>query len=172
MLKGVILGTIALTSVLTFSPAGLTLPTKKISSAVAQGLEGNGAMLQVWAGYDLTIDFLASGEKINFVRLGDPSRFVYSSDGKLCSQIGSPSDCKNQPANVLFIRQIKLLNFNHLLHSQSGNTQITVITEGKTGRKVFQFELHPSTGNPEYSTVIIQPENQRAAKFPKSPGSI
>lgn len=127
------------------------LSIKEISTVEAQ----NTVDLKVYAGYGLTISFQKTEEKITHVFLSDPSRIVFSTNSKDCSKTENTS-CQGA-ANVLFLRQIKPINFPNLTSSQDGGTQLVVLTNGKEGAKQYVFRILPVTGTPEYMSVVVSP---------------
>jgi hypothetical protein len=139
----------------------LALTARTIYSRDAQSNNSIGVDLKVWKGYGVTINFLTTGEIIKQVWIGDPSRFSLSSNGNLCQKSDSNQDCTSGGATVLFLRQIKPIDFANLTSSQDGSTQITVITSGSDGQKQYQFKLIPATGQPSYTSLIIKPDSER-----------
>ncbi|MBD2504057.1 hypothetical protein [Anabaena azotica] len=147
------------------SNVGISLalpPARNVYSQDAQGSNSRGIDLKVWSGYGLTINFIPTGEIIKQVWLGDPSRFALTSNGNLC-QRGASNDenCGTGGATVLFLRQIKPINFPALTASKDGSTVITVITVSAEGQKQYQFKLTPAGGSPDYTTLIIKPDSEK-----------
>ncbi|BAT56998.1 unknown protein (plasmid) [Nostoc sp. NIES-3756] len=147
------------------SNVGISLalpPARNVYSQDAQGSNSRGIDLKVWSGYGLTINFIPTGEIIKQVWLGDPSRFALTSNGNLC-QRGASNDenCGTGGATVLFLRQIKPINFPSLTASKDGSTVITVITASAEGQKQYQFKLTPAGGSPDYTTLIIKPDSEK-----------
>jgi len=150
------------TTLIIGSNAGMSvaLPAaRNVYSQDAQGSNTRGIDLKVWSGYGLTINFIPTGEIIKQVWLGDPSRFALTSNGSLCQRGGSDENCGTGGATVLFLRQIKPINFPSLTSSQDGSTVITVITASAEGQKHYQFKLTPAKGKPEYTALIIRPDS-------------
>jgi hypothetical protein len=139
----------------------LALPTRTVYSQDAQGTNSMGVDLKVWKGYGLTINFIPTGEIIKQVWLGDPSRFTLTSNGNLCQRGTSDSNCGRVGATVLFLRQIKPINFPTLTSSPDGSTVITVITASSDGQKQYQFKLIPARGKPQYTSLIIKPDSEK-----------
>lgn len=140
----------------------LALPARTVYSQDAQGITSNGIDLKVSKGYGVTINFIPTGEVIKQVWIGDPSRIGFTSNGDLC-QKNAEQECSNTGATVLFLRQIKPIDFPHLTSSSDGSTQITVITSGSDGQKQYQFKLIPATGKPSYTSLIVKPDSERPA---------
>jgi hypothetical protein len=139
----------------------LALPTRTVYSQDAQATNSMGVDLKVWKGYGLTINFIPTGEIIKQVWLGDPSRFTLTSNGNLCQRGTSDSNCGRVGATVLFLRQIKPINFPTLTSSPDGSTVITVITASSDGQKQYQFKLIPARGKPQYTSLIIKPDSEK-----------
>lgn len=110
--------------------------------------------ITVWSGYGLNLNFIPSGEMIKKVWLDDPSRITLSFDGQLCQ---SDANCTNQGATVIHLKQIEEINFPNIPQSATGETLLTVITEGESGRNLYQFKVKPAFGEPDYTTVNIKP---------------
>jgi hypothetical protein len=133
------------------SASGLAI--KEVSTIEAQ----NSLDLKVYAGYGLSISFQKTQEIITQIWLADPSRIVFSTNAKDCSK-ADDSSCSGN-ANVIFIRQIKLINFPNLMTSIDGGTQLIVLTSGKEGQKQYLFRILPLSGTPEYTSVVLSPSN-------------
>lgn len=112
--------------------------------------------IKVWPGYGLNINFIPTGEVIKKVWLDDPSRITLTSDGQLCKQ-GTGQECTNQGATVIHLKQIKEIEFPNIPQSRTGATLLTVITQGESGRNLYQFKVKPAFGEPEYATVDVKP---------------
>ena len=89
-----------------------TLSIKKISTTEAQA---NVINLKVDTGYGLSINFQKTEETITQIWLSDPSRIVFSTNSS-CSKNESGSNSCNGAANVLFLRQIKPINFPNIIY--------------------------------------------------------
>lgn len=146
------------------------LPTRTVFAEQAQGFSGSGINLEVPPGYGLTINFIETGEVVKQAWIGDPSRFVFSSNGNLCPQGLQDSNCTNTGATVIFLRQIQPVDFPGLVSSADGGTQLTLITEGVEGQKQYSFGLSAaSTGKPKYTTLIVKPESEKPVSLPSIP---
>jgi len=110
--------------------------------------------ITVWSGYGLNLNFIPTGEMIKKVWLDDPSRITLSFDGELCQ---SDANCTHQGATVIHLKQIEEINFPNIPQSATGATLLTVITEGESGRNLYQFKVKPAFGEPDYTTVNIKP---------------
>lgn len=152
-------------------PSGsvLALPTRTIFAEQAQGVSGSGVNLEVPPGYGLAI-FIETGQTVTQAWLGDPSRFVFSSNGNLCPQGLQDSNCTNTGATVIFLRQIQPVEFPGLVSSSDGGTQLILITEGSEGQKQYSFGLSAaSRGKIKYRTVTIKPDEQKFVPSPILP---
>ncbi len=148
----------------------LALPMRTVFAEQAQGVSGSGVNLEVPPGYGLTINFIETGETVKQAWIGDPSRFVFSSNGNLCPQGLQDSNCTNTGATVIFLRQIQPVDFPGLVSSSDGGTQLTLITEGTEGQKQYSFGLSAiSRGKPKYTTLIIKPDSQKPDLAPLIP---
>ncbi len=144
------------------------LSTRDISMTQAQ----NNIDLKVWAGYGLTINFQKTGEKITQAWLADPSRIAFSTNGKLCQKAGNNLGCSNGGATVVFLRQIKALNFPSLIPSSDGGTQLVILTSGNEGQKQYQFRIIPARGTPEYASIFIKPAEAPISTIASKPNSL
>ena len=131
-------------------------PVRTISNRQAQG-NNTIATITVWEGSGINLNFIPTGEIIKKVWLDDPSRITLDFDGSMCDGSVNSSGCNQSGATVIHLRRIKPLNFPNL--PQSSSTLLSVITEGKEGRKLYQFRVNYGSGFPEYYTVQINPEN-------------
>lgn len=156
---------------LLFPSSVLALPTRTVFAEQAQGVSGSGVNLEVPPGYGLTINFIETGETVKQAWIGDPSRFVFSSNGNLCPQgLQDSTNCTNTGATVIFLRQIKPVDFPVLVSSSDGGTQLTLITEGIEGQKQYSFGLSAvSRGKPKYTTLIIKPDSEKQDLAPLIP---
>lgn len=136
-----------------YTTQALAMPARVIYS---QDIDSMGIELKVSKGYGLTLDFIATGETIKQVWIGDPSRFAFTSNGNLCSK-GDAQNCEGEKATVLFIRQIKPIAFPNMTSSGDGSTQITILTN----QKQYQFKLVADGGQPSYTSLVIKPESEK-----------
>lgn len=138
---------------------------RTVYSQDAQGINSAGVELKVWRGYGLTINFIPTGETIKQVWIGDPTRISFTSNGNLCQKTNNSNDstenCGNGNATVIFLRQIKPINFPNMTTSGDGSTQITIITSGSDGQKQYQFKLIPAAGQPQYTSLVVKPDSDR-----------
>ncbi|NBD15508.1 MAG: hypothetical protein GVY04_04985 [Cyanobacteria bacterium] len=150
----ILAGVILIFSAFVLSPKlvwGRTVYQEEISSQSNRMTE-----IKVWSGYGLNINFIPTGEVIKKVWLDDPSRITLTSDGQLCKQ-GTGQQCTNQGATVIHLKQINEIEFPNIPQSRTGATLLTVITQGESGRNLYQFKVKPAFGEPEYATVDVKP---------------
>ncbi|MBE9038235.1 hypothetical protein [aff. Roholtiella sp. LEGE 12411] len=143
-----------------YTTQALAMPARVIYS---QDIDSMGIELKVSKGYGLTLDFMATGETIKQVWIGDPSRFAFTSNGNLCSK-GDDQNCEGGKATVLFIRQIKPIAFPNMTSSGDGSTQITILTN----QKQYQFKLIATGGQPSYTSLVIKPESEKPQPLPRN----
>lgn len=138
------------------APSAVALSARTISTEQAQGTTGI-VTLEVAPGYGLNINLIPTGEVVKKAWIDDPSQIVLSFDGSLC-QPSDESECNNEGATVIHLRQIKPIAFPNLPRSPGGGTLLTLITEGSEGRKIYQFKVVPTRGQPKYTVLSISPE--------------
>ena len=159
-------------TILGYATHAQALPIKFIYADQAQGETTTGLInLTVPRGYDLVLSFLKVGETVTAVRLGDPSRITFGSDGVLCPSNSSPSSargsCSATGANVIFFRQIQDkqgngIPFPYLTSSADGSTQATIFTNGPKGRRMYPVLLTlGGSQTPSYTTVALKPEEDK-----------
>ena len=140
------------------APSANALSARTISTEQAQGTTGSIITLEVAPGYGLNINLIPTGEVVKKAWIDDPSRIVLSFDGNLCQSSGE-SECNNEGATVIHLRQIKAIAFPDLPRSPGGGTLLTLITEGgSAGRKIYQFKVVPVSGQPKYTVLSISPD--------------
>lgn len=145
-----------------------SLPAKATSTRTvyAEDIESTDISLKIWRGYGLTINFQGTGETIKQVWLGDMTRFSITSNGNLCSK--NQSDCEGSPATVLFLRQIKPIQFPNMTSSADGATQITILTD----QKQYQFKLIAASGQPQYTSLMIKPQSEKPLPLPLASSNV
>jgi hypothetical protein len=137
----------------------LALSARTVSTKQAQGTNTPIITLEVAPGYGLNINLIPTGEVIKEAWIGDPSRITLGFDGYLCQRTGTQQQkCDDEGATVIKLRQIKSIAFPNLLSSSNGGTLLTFITEGIEGRKIYQFQIIPVSGQPKYTLLNIQPD--------------
>jgi hypothetical protein len=140
----------------------LALSARTIFAAQAQGTNGAIVTLEVSPGYGLNINLIPTGEVVKKAWIDDPSRIALSFDSNLCQwKSDRQQSCSNEGATVVHLRQIQPIQFQNLPRSRSGGTLLTLIAEGASGRKVYQFRVVPASGEPKYTALIIKPDSER-----------
>lgn len=144
--------TLALSFLLPTS-AVLALPVKKVPINKLQGM-----VVKVWAGYDLSMDFLGSGEVVTNAVIGNPSIVLGGLGGTLCPRIStSGKECNNTGAPAIYLRQTKIdPQSSYLLPSADGKTSLILTTSGPEGTKNYVLTILPARGNPEYAGLEIK----------------
>jgi hypothetical protein len=148
---------VALAAVLSLPCPVFAAPTvRQLSEAQAQGLTDGGAKISVWPGSGTNLDFTRTGEVIQRVWLDDPSRLTLDFDGSLCGQ-GNSGNCDGAGASVIHLRRVTGIHFENL--PETAFTLLTVVTASPQGHKVYQFQVNYGSGEPQYATVAIAPDN-------------
>ncbi|PSB46505.1 hypothetical protein C7B80_13030 [Cyanosarcina cf. burmensis CCALA 770] len=148
---------------LLFPSSALALSARTIFAEQAQGTNGAIVTLEVSPGYGLNINLIPTGEVVKKAWIDDPSRIALSFDGNLCQWRGDrQQSCSNEGATVVHLRQIQAIQFQNLPRSRSGGTLLTLIAEGASGRKVYQFRVVPASGEPKYTALIVKPDSERS----------
>ncbi|WP_250126335.1 hypothetical protein [Chroococcidiopsis sp. CCMEE 29] len=147
---------------LLFPSSALALSARTIFAEQAQGTNGTIVTLEVSPGYGLNINLIPTGEVVKKAWIDDPSRIALSFDGNLCQwKSEQQQSCSNEGATVVHLRQIQPIQFQNLPRSRSGGTLLTLIAEGASGRKVYQFRVVPASGEPKYTALIVKPDSER-----------
>jgi hypothetical protein len=145
-----------------FCNSAAAQPGCVVFSSQAQGLNGKLVSLQVGKGHGLNANFIPTGEFIEKVWIDDQSQVGVSFDGNLCQWTSDKQAmCANASASVIHLRQTKLINFPDLPRSQNGSTLLSAITQGESGRKLYQFKVTPVRNAPACSSITILPDPQR-----------
>ena len=148
---------------LLFPSSALALSARTIFAEQAQGTNGATVTLEVSPGYGLNINLIPTGEVVKKAWIDDPSRIALSFDGSLCQWRGErQQSCSNEGATVIHLRQIQPIQFQNLPRSRSGGTLLTLIAEGASGRKLYQFRVVPASGEPKYTALIVKPDSERS----------
>ena len=135
-----------------------------IFAATANGTNGAIVTLEVAPGLGLNLNLISTGEVVKKAWIDDPSRITLSFDGNLCQPMSDnqSASCSDEAgATVVHLRQIKPIDFPALPRSKSGVTLLTLVAEGETGRKLYQFKVVPISGEPKYTTVTIVPNPEK-----------
>lgn len=160
ILNRILIGSAIAVTLTTVAPVVVRASTivRSVSSAQAQGLIGEGAIVTVWSGSGTNIDFTRTSETIERAWLDDPSRVTIDFDGALCNrQAGSRSgsNCQNSGASIVHLRRINEIKFPNL--PSSNQTLLTIVTRSDTGRKTYLFRVTYGSGKPQYANLIVAP---------------
>lgn len=147
---------------------------RSIFAEQAQGISGETVTLKVSPGQGLNINFIPTGETIKKAWLDDPSRIALSFDGTLCQSSttndSQQTNCNNEGATVIHLRQIKSIDFPNLPRSSDGSTLLTLVAQGANGRKLYQFKVVPISSESEYTTIAIKPDSENSnPEFSRTP---
>lgn len=153
---------ITISLVLVISSSANAKPGCVVFSSQATGINGKLVSLQVGKGHGLNANFIPTRETIEKVWIDDQSKIGISFDGNLCQWTSSQqAQCNNSGATVIHLRQTKLINFPDLPRSHNGSTLLSAITQGESGRKLYQFSVTPVSGVPPCSSITIVPDPPR-----------
>lgn len=132
--------------------AVLALPVKTVFTNNLQGM-----VIKVWAGHDLSMDFIGSGETVTNAVIGNPAIVLGGLGGTLCPQISAPEqECRNTGAPAIYLRQTKIdPQSSYLLPSADGKTSLILTTTGPEGVKNYVLTIVPARGAPEYAGLDI-----------------
>lgn len=147
-----------------FSSSALAAPGCVVFSSQAQGMNGTLVPLQVSPGHGLNVNLIPTGEIIKQIWIDDSSRIGASFDGELCEWTSDKqADCGGSGATVIHLRQTELIKIPDLPRSQSGSTLLSAITQGESGRKLYQFSVTPVSTKPTCSSITVMPDPKRLA---------
>lgn len=117
----------------------------------------------VSVGYGMVLDFSAVGQIVKAASLVDPSRIVISGiDGNLCYL---QEKCLGNGASVIRLTQVSGIKFPGLTSAADGGTTLTLITEGKSGRKTLQMRVIP-VKETKYTALVVAPRAVGESKQP------
>ncbi|NJO64437.1 MAG: hypothetical protein HC836_41610 [Richelia sp. RM2_1_2] len=129
---------------------------KQITQKVATGNSSSSIpRIELSPGYGVNISFIKSSEIIEKVWLDNPTFASLDVDGCLSVE---GRECDSQGATVIHLRQIKPLKVPQLINSNT--SLLTVIAKGKSGRKVYLFQVGMADKTPNYHTLEIIPDNK------------
>jgi len=136
-------------------PAYAGLPVKSIYSSRAEGSGGatSLASITVWPGYGTNLSLIPTGEVVRKAWLDNPSRIVLDSDGGLTGGGG-----QNSGSQVLHLKQIQPLDIPGITKAPS--TMLTLIVDGPSGKKIYQFQVIIAKGSPQYHTLSVLPNSK------------
>ncbi len=149
---------------------------RQVSASISQGIGGSAVpTLDVSPTWGLTLSFIKTGELIQQVRVGDPSRVVVDFDSPLApagqSSNASPAQGRiSSGATIVYLRQLsEPLDLGLRLPKDARNTQqvpLTVLTVDRANqRRLYQFRLLLGRKT-DYSTVEVVPDAQLPKKTP------
>ena len=128
---------------------------KQITQKVATGNSSSSIpRIELSPGYGVNISFIKSDEIIEKVWLDNPTFASLDVDGCLSTE---ERECDKEGATVIHLRRIKPLKVRQL--PQSNTSLLTVIASGKSGRKVYLFQVGMEDKSPTYHTLEIIPDN-------------
>lgn len=140
-------------------PVQAQMTLRQVSAQQSQGRLGPVPTLDLSPTWGLTLSFIATGERIQQVRVGDPSRILVDFDSPLS---GHPSGhLSGGGATVIYLRQLgQPLDLGLRLPIAAQNSPqvpLTVVTTSAQGRKLYQFRLLLGQET-SVSTVEVVPE--------------
>ena len=129
---------------------------RQITQQVATGNSSSSiSKIKLLPGYGVNISFIKSGEIIEKVWLDNPRFASLDVDGCLSTQV---RECDKEGATVIHLRQINPINIQQL--PLSNTSLLTVIANGKSGRKVYLFQVTMGEKAPTYHTLEVIPDSQ------------
>jgi hypothetical protein len=142
--------------IITLFPSRITAaPTSRdIYSSDGQAINHPMISIPIHPGYGVNINFIPTGEIVKKLWIDDPSMIALSVDGELCQ--AAERACLHSGATVVHLRQIKAIEFPNLVHAPGGSTLLSIITEGATGRKLYQFQIFPASGKPKFTAINVR----------------
>jgi len=155
MLKVIQVGcaTLALLAALAGS-AQAEMRMTRVSMSQSQGEDGALPRLPISPKWGLAVSFIKTGEQIQQVRVGDPSRIVTSFDSPLEGQ-------RNGGASVIYLRELSQpLEMDLRLPGEarhSNQVPMSVVTQGRSGLKFYQFQLELGQAT-HHSAVEVVPD--------------
>lgn len=156
---------VALTLIFSFSfPSSVFASNRTIFAATASGTNGAIVILEVSPGLGLNINLIPTGEIVKKAWIDDPSQITLSFDGEMCTPSNNEQqqECtSSNGATVVHLRQIKPIKFSALPRNRTGLTLLTLVAEGASGRKLYQFKVAPISGEAKYTTLTIAPNPEK-----------
>jgi hypothetical protein len=141
----------------------ISMAFRQVSANQSQGMGGLSVpLVDVSPVWGLAVSFIPSGELIQQVRVGDPSRVLVDFDSPLGESRQGGSDEQIAGATVIYLRQLgQSLNLNLRLTPQARATDdvpMSVVTlDRQGGRHLHQFRLRLGQDT-SYSTVEVVPD--------------
>ena len=152
------MATVAMATTLTMSLLAATAQAEmrmtRISVSQSQGDEGALPKLLISPQWGLAVSFIKTGEHIQQVRIGDPSRIVTDFDSPLEGRGGGS-------ASVIYLRQLSQpLDLDLRLPGAarySNQVPMSVVTQGRQGLNFYQFQLSLGEAT-HHSAVEVVPD--------------
>ncbi len=160
MLRGIVLLPLVGLAIGGASPAIAETAIQNVGAETARGTTETSRQLIVLGYQGVNLNFSRTGETIKKVWLDDPTQVVIDFDGCLDSGMSGSgangNDCGG--ATIIHLRQLPgKIDFPAGYFAGGTTTQLTVITQSATERKIYQFKLALRGGTPPYSTIDIIP---------------
>jgi hypothetical protein len=145
---------------------------RQIGVSQAMGVNGVTSVISLSPMQSLNISFIKTGETIQKVWLGNPSKVVMDYDSPLCQDGAKDSNCGATVINLRQLAQPIDLDMNLPASARGDLTSLTVIATGTGGqRNLYQFQLVLNVPTPAYSILEIVPDAQIPRLTPLTPTS-
>lgn len=135
-------------------PVQAEMRVHKVSQSQSQGQAGAFPKLHLSPQWGLAISFIKTGEQIQQVRIGDPSRIVTDFDTPL-------EGARGAGASVIYLRQLaQPLDLDLRLPGaarHSHHVPLSVITQSHQGLTLYQFQLSLGEAT-QHSAVEVVPD--------------
>lgn len=143
-------------------PVQAQMTFQQVSARQAQGQQGSVPKLNLSPTWGLTLSFIPTGERIQQVRIGDPSRILVDFDSPLSSTQSGGG------ATLVYLRQLgQPLELGLRLSAaarQTNQVPLSVVTVGMEGRKLYQFQLlldqETSVSTVEVVPQVLMPQSR------------
>lgn len=137
------------------TPVRAEMRSHQVSVSQSQGAEGTFPQLPLSPQWGLALSFIKTGEQIQQVRVGDPSRIVTDFDTPL------DGGRRGGGANVIYLRQLaQPLDLDLRLPGaarHSNQVPLSVITQSSKGLNLYQFQLSLGEAT-HHSAVEVVPD--------------
>ena len=145
---------------------------RQIGISQAMGVSGVTSVVSLSPMQSLNISFIKTGETIQKVWLGNPSKVVMDYDSPLCKDGANNSNCGATVINLRQLAQPIDLDMNLPASARGNRTSLTVITTGAGGlRNLYQFQLVLNVPAPAYSILEVVPDAQIPRLTPLTPNA-
>lgn len=136
-----------------------------LSAKTAQGTTETGIQkIQLSSSQPVNLSWIGTGETIQKVWLDNPSQVVVDFDGCLSSNAtaggsdGGNGNCTQNGATLIYLRQLaESINFPTGMLPSGNRVNLTVLTKGGEGAKIYQFKLALGSTAPPYGLIQIIP---------------